>query len=188
MVTMAANRRSVKNVLVNRPLQREFTLFMIVIMMTAGIIVGLMIHFTLTGMTEGSPGTLSRLALERMIADANAQLIMGTVLTIFISVIVTGWFGIFFLHRVAGPVYRFRQVLKQISAGELPRKFKLRERDFFKETGAELNRVIQLLRQQEEASKEMESLLSANKGKTLSPDVCDKIREIQKIGSPFKAK
>jgi methyl-accepting chemotaxis protein len=182
----ASNRRSVRNVLINRALQREFTVAMIAIMMSAGSIVGVMIHFTLAGITEGSPSTISRLALERMLLDVNSQLILGTILVIFITVILTGLFGIFFLHRVAGPVYRFRQVLKQIAAGQMPRQVKLRDKDFFKETAAELNHVIDVLKRHDEASKRIEALLSDQELSQVPPQAAKKLKEIEKNLSDLK--
>jgi signal transduction histidine kinase len=175
----ASNRRSIRNVLINRPLQREFTLSMIFIMVTAGTVVGVMIHMTLSGITDGAPQTISRLALERMISDIDSQLIMGTLVVIFVTVILTGVFGVFLLHRVAGPVYRFRQVLNSMAGGQIPREIRLRERDFFKETASELNQVIHLLRQYEQTSKEIIKILDVSKDKPLSSQESARIRKLQ---------
>ena len=62
--TSAGHKRSIQNVLINRPMQREFTLVMLAIMMTAACAVGVLIHFSLKGLTEDAPSTISRLALE----------------------------------------------------------------------------------------------------------------------------
>jgi len=179
MAASGSDRRSIRNILINRPLQREFTLSMIFIMVSAGFVVGVMIHMTLSSITEGAPQTISRLALERMIQDVNTQLIMGTLVVIFVTVIMTGIFGVFLLHRVAGPVYRFRQVLKKMSGGELPREIKLRERDFFKETAAELNQVIHLFRKYEQTSREISKILDGGKDKPLTNEEISKIKKLQ---------
>src|SRR3989338_10302787 len=73
----AAYKRSVQNVLINRPMQREFTLVMLAIMMTAACAVGVLIHFSLKGLTEDAPSTISRLALEQMVFDVNSQLVVS---------------------------------------------------------------------------------------------------------------
>lgn len=150
----ATSKRSIQNILINRPLQREFTLVMLAIMMTAAFAVGMTINFTLSSLTEDAPATISRTALERMIFDANSQLVVSSILIIFLAVVATGFFGVFFLHRVAGPVYRFGQVLKRISSGEIPNEVRLRRRDFFKETAEELNKVIQLIKELKQRSPE----------------------------------
>ena len=86
----ASDKRSIQSVLINRPLQREFTLVMLAIMMTAAFAVGVVINFTLNGLTENAPSMISRTILERMIFDANSQLVVSSILIIFIAVIVTG--------------------------------------------------------------------------------------------------
>ena len=174
----ASGKRSIQNVLINRPLQREFTLVMLGIMMTAAFAVGIMINFTLNDLTENAPATISRTTLERMIFDANSQLVVSSILIIFLAVIATGFFGVFFLHRVAGPVYRFRQVLKRMGSGEIPSEVHLRRRDFFKETAEELNRVIQVLKDFDHASQKIDNLLVQLPKDALPADMSNQIREI----------
>ena len=172
------DKRSIQNVLINRPLQREFTLVMLVIMMTAAFAVGIVINFTLSGLTESAPPTISRITLERMIFDANSQLVVSSILIIFVAVIATGFFGVFFLHRVAGPVYRFRKVLERMGSGEIPSEVQLRRRDFFKETAEELNRVIQLLKQFDATSQKIDTILTQIPEQALPKDISHKIHEV----------
>ncbi|MBI4395328.1 MAG: hypothetical protein HY583_03915 [Candidatus Omnitrophica bacterium] len=173
-----SDKRSIQNILINRPMQREFTLVMLGIMTAAAIAVGMVINFTLNGITEGAPQTISRTTLEQMIFDANAQLVVSSILIIFIAVIVTGFFGVYFLHRIAGPVYRFGQVLRRMGTGEIPSTVQLRRRDFFKETAEELNKVIQLLRDVDSTSQKLENLITHIPEDTLTPEVRTKIQEI----------
>jgi len=174
----SSDKRSIQNVLINRPLQREFTLVMLGIMMTAAFAVGMVINYTLNGLTENAPSSISRTTLERMIFDANSQLVVSSILIIFIAVIATGFFGVFFLHRVAGPVYRFRKVLERIASGEIPGEVQLRRSDFFKETAEELNRVIQLLKRVDNTSQKIDSLLTQIPEQSLPKDLSTKIHEI----------
>ena len=179
-------KRSVQSVLIHRPMQREFTFVMLAIMMTAATAVGIVIHKTLSTLTEDAPATISRTTLERMIYDANSQLVVTSILIIFLAVIATGLFGIFFLHRVAGPVYRMGQVLKRMGGGEIPNEVQLRRRDFFKETAEELNRVIHLLREFDDKSKTVDQLLTQIPKNALSPDVSSKIDNIHKTLSQLR--
>lgn len=174
-----SDKRSIQNVLINRPLQREFTLVMLAIMMTAAFAVGIAIHFTLNGLAEDAPPTISHLTLERMIFDASSQLVVSSILIIFIAVIATGFFGVFFLHRVAGPVYRFRKTLERMGSGEIPSEVQLRRRDFFKETADELNRVIQLLKQFDNTSQKIDKVLNEIPEQALSKDLNHKIHEVR---------
>lgn len=173
------DKRSIQSVLINRPLQREFTLIMLGIMMTAAFAVGMVINYTLSGLIESAPSTISKTTLERMIFDANSQLIVSSILVIFVAVIATGFFGVFFLHRVAGPVHRFKKVLERMGSGEIPNEVQLRRRDFFKETAEELNRVIQLLKEFDNMSQKIDNILNQLPKEKLPQDLSSKINEIR---------
>jgi len=181
-----SNKRSIQSVLIHRPMQREFTFVMLGIMMTAAFAVGMVINLTLGALTENAPITISRTTLERMIYDVNSQLVVSSILIIFLAVIATGLFGVFFLHRVAGPVYRMGQVLKRMGGGEIPNEVHLRKRDFFKETAEELNRVIQLLRELDDKSKTIDRLLDQIPKGSLPSDAVVKIDSIHKTISQLR--
>ncbi|MBI4367917.1 MAG: methyl-accepting chemotaxis protein, partial [Candidatus Omnitrophica bacterium] len=118
--------------------------------------------------------------------DANSQLVVGVILILFFAVIATGFFGVFFLHRVAGPVFRFRQVLARMGRGEIPNDIQLRRRDFFKETADEINKVIYLLREFEKASHAAEDLLQDASQEKLSPKASSRIKEIHNVFAALK--
>ncbi len=139
-------KRSIQNLMINKPLQREFTIVMISVMIAAGLLVAFLIQHTIARLLEEAPRTMTRNVFEQMMADARIELLTGSLLIIFVAVIVTGLFGVTFMHRVAGPVYRFGRVLRRIAEGEIPNEIKLRSRDFFKETAEDINAVIRYLR------------------------------------------
>ena len=140
------NKRSVQNVLINRPLQREFTLVMLAIMMAAGLGAGAIIHLRLKKLMSDLPSTISRVTLESMVLDVHAELLVGIILVLFLAVIATGFFGAFFLHRVAGPIHRFQSIPKRIGKGELIDEVRTRRRDFFPELATAINAVIGILK------------------------------------------
>ncbi|MBI5577190.1 MAG: hypothetical protein HY896_12625 [Deltaproteobacteria bacterium] len=43
-------------------------------------------------------------------------------------------YTLYISHRVAGPIYRINNILKQLASGEYPEKISLRHGDFFHET------------------------------------------------------
>lgn len=176
MTEQTANKRSIQNVLINRPLQREFTLAMLTIMMTAAIVVGLMIHSSFRDMMQGVPATISKTTFEQMILDANSQLVVSSILIIFLAVIATGFFGVFFLHRVAGPVYRFHRVLQRLGQGELLNEIQLRRGDFFTETADSLNLVIKLLKRRAANAKVLDELLGRLSKENLSSELKGQIQ------------
>lgn len=180
MTNTEENKRSIQNVLINHPLQREFTLALLVIMMTAGFAVGFMIHLVLRDLTKGVPPTISRPTFEQIIYDVNSQLVVGAILIIFIAVIVTGFFGVFFLHRVAGPVYRFQMVLTRLGRGETMNEIRLRHRDFFPETADAINLVIRLLKRQDVVIKDVLDLLGQVPLEHLTPALKGELEKVRK--------
>lgn len=48
-------------------------------------------------------------------------------------------------HRVAGPIYRFREVMKEVADGDLSTRVILRERDYLEEEVGQLNEMLERL-------------------------------------------
>ena len=63
-----------------------------------------------------------------------------------IVILIMSSLSIFITHRVAGPVYRFKKVLAEISGGNLDISVKLRDKDDLKDLAEEFNLVIGDLR------------------------------------------
>lgn len=74
-------------------------------------------------------------------------------ITVMTAVVLMTWIGIVaaisvvYLHRIAGPIYRFQQVLKQIGRGHVPPPFHLRKKDFFRDVAADFNSALSILDQ-----------------------------------------
>jgi len=54
--------------------------------------------------------------------------------------------GIFYSHRMAGPIYRMEQDIKKVLAGEKDLRIKVRKKDKFKELAELINKLIQKLK------------------------------------------
>lgn len=50
-------------------------------------------------------------------------------------------------HRIAGPLYRFGIVLREMASGNLTHRFRIRPRDYLHEEAAELQRALTSLRE-----------------------------------------
>ena len=70
-----------------------------------------------------------------------------------------------FSHRIVGPVFRIRQVLQSLAAGESQRHVQFRKNDFWKEISADLNLVIDRLDNLQQAE-ESEASASATSNET----------------------
>ena len=69
------------------------------------------------------------------------------------SAVLMTWIGlvaaisVVYLHRIAGPIYRFQQVLRQIGRGHVPPPFHLREKDYFRDVADDFNSALSILDQ-----------------------------------------
>lgn len=139
-------RRRVRNILIHKPMQREFTFVMISLLMVSTLAVGFVIHQTIREAAFGGGFQFGKINPYDILSEVSYQLIMRVSAVLFLTLIIIGIFGVFFLHRVAGPVYRFRQIFMRINDGEFPKFVRLREGDFFSETASEINQLVNKLR------------------------------------------
>ena len=63
-----------------------------------------------------------------------------------VVILIMSALSIFITHKMAGPVYRFKQTLAEITRGNLDVSIKLREKDDLKDLAEEFNMVISELR------------------------------------------
>ena len=135
-------QRSARNILIHKPMQREMTFMLIALLMVSTLVVGYVIHSTIKEVGGGGGFLFGKISIYDVLSDLSYQLVIRVSAILFATMIVIGLFGVFFLHRVAGPVYRFRRTLLKLNEGEIPHVIKLREGDFFEETATELNQLI----------------------------------------------
>ncbi len=108
-------------------------------------------------------------------------------------------FGIFLTHRIAGPIYRFEETIKNATEGDLNARIKLRWADEFKNLAGSINGMLNSLSQRliklkkaseklQEISAQMESKAagSAKELKELIIENQKQADEIQKILNYYK--
>ncbi|MCC7012177.1 MAG: hypothetical protein IT454_06440 [Planctomycetes bacterium] len=79
-------------------------------------------------------------------------------------------------HRIAGPIYRLRVTMRDITEGRLPRAIHLRKGDMLIEEADEMNRMLTAARGHVESTKELQTRVSAalrrlSESRELGPDV-----------------
>lgn len=154
------SKRSVRNILVHKPMQREFSFVLIALLMISTFAVGWVIHQTIHDAAFGTSGfRFGKVSPAEVLSDVSYQLLVRVSAILILTLVLIAAFGIFFLHRVAGPVYRFRRTLLRLNDGEIPSPVQLREGDFFSETAVEVNRLIQRTRFEWERSRQLKQKL-----------------------------
>lgn len=141
------NRRTVTGLFVNRALIKRYMMIIISVSMVSALVISFVINGTIKQSLERQTLRVTRLSATDVLRDVNSDLLVRVFMVMFASVIITGAAGIAFLHSIAGPVYRFRGVIRSMANGKVPeRDIKLREGDFFVEVAQELNRLMAYLR------------------------------------------
>lgn len=128
---------------IDRPLQTKYLLLTILL---------LLVYTALFSLILFLPPILS-LAGDATIADqANAARTLLTLHThvwpaLGVVILVMAVVSIFVTHRMAGPVYRFKQVLGEISGGNLEVAVQLRRKDDLQDLAEVFNGVVEELRE-----------------------------------------
>ena len=164
-------RRQARNILIHKPMQREFSLVLIGLLMVSTFAVGYVIHSTIREVAF-SGYRFGKISPFEVLSDISYQLVVRVSCILFVTLIIVAIYGVFFLRRVAGPVYRFRQTFLKLNDGEIPANIHLREGDYFTETATEINRLIQRMKFErdrcKQISEKLNKLMSSNAGESVT--------------------
>ena len=147
-------KRKFKTLLIDPQMQKEYTLLLVVLIIAAAIVISFIVNWTIRETMNG-PYRLGRISPYEVMSTINYLLTVRITLTLLVTVFIAGFLSIMFLHRVGGPIYRFRVTLKQIVSGQVPNDIKLRRNDFYKDVADEMNKVLALLRSKRETASKL---------------------------------
>jgi hypothetical protein len=171
-------KRSLKTLLIDPQMQKEYTFLMVVILFVAAIIISVIVNWTINDTMLRGPYQAGKASPYEVMSTINYLLTVRIILALLITVVVSSFFSIKFLHRVGGPMYRFRATLKQMAGGQIPTDVQLRRNDFYRDMAEEINRVLSLLRSKKKKKEEILSALEAIPSSQLSSDTSKKLNEI----------
>ena len=175
-----AYKRRVRNIIIHKPMQREFTFVLISLLMISSLAIGFVIHHTIHAAVF-SGFRFGKVSPYEVLSDVSYQLIIRVSCVLFVTLIVIGMFGLLFLHRIAGPVYRFRQVFMAINRGDVPKLIKLREGDFFEETAEEINLVLKRMEFEKQKLERVRDKLTAILGSKLTGSLENDVKTLKVI-------
>jgi len=126
---------------------RKYVLFVVSVLLMASLVIGFTINFTIRDSMNEAHTQVFMLTSNQILMSVNQDLLVRIFLVLLITLIVTSVAGLLFLHRVGGPLFRIKSVLKSMADGDLPKqKISFREGDYFRELADELNRLIDRLK------------------------------------------
>jgi len=174
-------RRKVRNIIIHRPMQREFTLVIVAMMMISMLAIGFIIHDTIREAAFGGGFRFGKINPYEVLSEVSYQLILKVSCVLFGTLLVIGFFSIFFLHRIAGPVYRFRMTLRKLRSGQPTPPIRLREGDFFTELADELNATMDHFQGGHQNNKIIREKLEQLSSSSSDEKVKSSIEEIKKL-------
>ncbi|MFA5167746.1 MAG: hypothetical protein WC530_04360 [Candidatus Omnitrophota bacterium] len=174
-------KRQLRNLIIHRPMQREFSFMLIALFMVASAAVAWVIHQTIRDVAFDGAVTFGRVNPSEILYNVSYLIIIRVTLVLILTLIIIAAYGVVFLHRVAGPVYRFRQTLLKVNRGEMPQDIKLREGDFFHDMAYDINIILRRLRTEQDKISELKVKISDFQKNAPSIDICRKAEEMKVI-------
>lgn len=171
-------KRSIKTLLIDPQMQKEYTLLLVVLIIVAAIVISFIVNWTIRESMLSGPYRLGKLSPYEVMSSINYLLTVRITLALLVTIFVAGFLSIKFLHRVGGPIYRFRVTLRQISSGQIPNDIHLRRSDFYKDVADEMNRVLALMRNKRESAQKLASELERIPPDRLPSDVSQNLNRL----------
>jgi signal transduction histidine kinase len=166
-------------------MQCEFSFMLIALFMVASAAVAWVIHQTIRDAAFGGALYFGKVNPFEVLSDVSYSIIIRVTLVLILTLIIIGVYGVVFLHRVAGPVYRFRQTLLKINRGEMPHDIKIREGDFFHDMAHDINIILRRLRSEHEKLSELKVKLADFQRTAQSDDVRQRAEEMKQVLDSF---
>lgn len=122
-------------------------------------------------------------AVVKSTADFILPILIQTIIVVTIIVgIATIILTLFVSHKIGGPLYRFKEEMKTIGAGNLKTGFHIRKTDQLQDIASGLNTMIESLRQVHlDLKKQWQTLMNSWKGMTKKEISEDKAKDIQEM-------
>lgn len=122
-------------------------------------------------------------ALEQQAAATNAQqttMITYLVAGLSLLVILIGLLGIFITHKVVGPIYKMKLLLRQVGDGKLNFQGRPRKGDEFQDFFEVFSACVDKLKaRQAEEVKELEAAMTGLQGSGASPEALKQIQHVR---------
>jgi len=133
-----------KQYLINKPLQFIYSGITIYLLLIGIIVVGIATYYitlnTILSQLEAQGGMIQAYETVRNI---NILLAKRVGVLFLIVLVFTFILAVYYLHRIAGPVFRIEKTLNEMVEGKKVNPVRLREKDFFKSLAEALNKIIE---------------------------------------------
>jgi len=145
---MVENRRSYKrrNYFIEKGFQARFILKFCALVAAGGLLTMGILY--LLSVRSTTVSILNSRVLVRTTADFLLPLLIQTVLIVTVIVsLATIAVTLFFSHKIAGPLYRFKKAMETLIGGDFSSDFHIRHFDQLQDLAGEFNKMIGSIRQ-----------------------------------------
>lgn len=185
------NRRNKFRFVIKHKMQLRYAIVMLTFAGISCVVVGGTIFFTGWELFGGKLAELYPQGRFNALIFSINMALLRNVLLILPAVFLLSYY---FSHKIAGPLYRIEQTLKEVGRGRLDFKIKFRKGDELRELETSINDMIQnldVLRSRDsknvlEFCNKTEELISSLNKVELPADIADKIKVIQKEMTTMK--
>lgn len=139
-----------RRLLVDKPFQYRLLKLVTALWLSQTLFFTLVIYYFYQGHILRFYHLVPRRAVEPLLSLASlfSAAVAGVALFSLVMALVV---GIYLSHQIAGPLYRLRLSLQRVAQGDYGFEIRFREKDFLEDLPADFNRLVQALRQREEA-------------------------------------
>ncbi len=129
-----------RSYLVDRSLQLRYMGMVAILMVIISIITGWVIYAT-TWITLIDK-LKDKVLLDEVFIDLNKTILIKTSLLVLVGTTMGALVTMFVIHRVAGPLLRVKEIMREIAKGIVPQRVKFRRRDEFQDLASAMDEAI----------------------------------------------
>lgn len=135
------NKRRPGRIYVEKVVQNDFILKFCMLVGCGALVISAVLY--LWGKFSTTVSIVNARVMVTSTADYLLPLLIQTTLIVMIFVaIMTAFMTLYVSHKIAGPIYRFKQMFKELSEGNFTHQVKLRKDDKLQEVAGEFNAMI----------------------------------------------
>jgi len=170
--------------LVYRELQLRFLILTVLATFIFGAAVGWLVYYITWSASLESKGIwLNQISLDEIFHRVTTAIFFTLLGALVVGAGIGGILSLLITHKVAGPLYRIRKIVEEVSEGKEVEKIRIRKGDELQDFVEDFNRVLSLIQDlRERKEKARKELISSLSGKKIDRESIEKALKILEGG------
>jgi methyl-accepting chemotaxis protein len=162
------NKRT--NYFINKDFQARFIVKFCLLVVFSGLLTMGILYFL--GKESTTVAIINSEVVVRSTADFLLPILVQTILIVMVIVgLATIAVTLLFSHKIAGPLYHFKKVMKRLSDGDFSKDVHIRSYDQLQDLANDFNSMIKIVREQIKLAKDNVAKLKDKKGNISDKDI-----------------